>query len=75
MKSGTCDCLFCFPSVMFVLELQLHCSLDTQILSWSTHNGTLHFQHLNLFLVCFVRNTHNTAFICSFEASYHYFAL
>jgi len=38
-------------------------------------NTTLHFGHLNLFLLCLLCNTHHTELVYQFEASDHYFEL
>jgi len=72
MKNGTYNYVICSSQCGVDLRIAIwcktpwsksqhmtpYCNLHTQILSWSTHNPTLHSGHLNLILVCFVQNTH-----------------
>jgi hypothetical protein len=58
-----------------VLVSEFQISVKHPEVEVKTQNTTLHFGHLNLFLVSFLWNTHHTVFDCHFEASNHYFAL
>jgi len=71
MKNGTC--VMCFSECSIHLRIAIW--RETYLKQGSAHNPNLQFVHLNLILVCFMWNTHNTISVCLFEANVHYFAL